>query len=683
MVSLSAESEDAVKKITFEDHIKPIFREKCLNCHNQGEAKGGLALDSYAATMEGGGGGEIVYDGDAEGSRLWQLVAHEDTPVMPPDQPRIPDEQVNLIRDWITGGLLENSGSKVSKKKTNLMAASGSVSGKPEGEAAMPESMVMQPALATSRAFAVTAMAASPWAPVIAIGGQRQVVFYHTESGDFLGVVPFPEGSIHSLRFSRDGSYLIAGGGADAALGVVAIYDVRTGDRMATVGDELDTVLGADVNESMSRIALGGPQKMLRIYDVADGELLHDIKKHTDWILDVAYSPDGVLLASSDRSAGLIVWEADTGRQYLNLTEHKDAINALAWRDDSNVLASASDDGTVKLWEVNEGKVLRSINAHSGGVTSVAFDHQGQLITAGKDKKVKLWDASGSQKVEFPALSDWALQAAISHDSKQAFGGDWAGFVAAWSVENPKDSATQLPANPPLLQERIATALQEVKSTQGPLDVALKRLDELKAERGAIVTRKNDLRAQQELLQKQIDQQAGEVGGMEKKVAAEMESRNDLRRKVEQKHAEIGKLIKDGQEEGKVVEAEEGLVRVLQQLVSKRKQVVALSQSVASMSSAREKSKKEYDSLAAAVAAEEGKLVEKEQSLAEQEKAVTAAKSVNADAVKEQERWQNALLQFEERLERLTSIDVQADADDEDAQRLIDQAVLFKTVYSD
>ena len=48
-------AEDPVK-ITFEDHIKPIFREHCTSCHNANDKKSGLALDSYQAVLTGGSG---------------------------------------------------------------------------------------------------------------------------------------------------------------------------------------------------------------------------------------------------------------------------------------------------------------------------------------------------------------------------------------------------------------------------------------------------------------------------------------------------------------------------------------------------------------------------------------------------------------------------------------------------
>ena len=78
-------------KVTYDDHVKPIFREHCLSCHNQEQKKGGLALDSYAATMAGGASGEVVLAGDKESSRLFALVSHAETPKMPPMQDRIAD----------------------------------------------------------------------------------------------------------------------------------------------------------------------------------------------------------------------------------------------------------------------------------------------------------------------------------------------------------------------------------------------------------------------------------------------------------------------------------------------------------------------------------------------------------------------------------------------------------------
>ncbi|HBJ39114.1 MAG TPA: hypothetical protein DDZ51_31080 [Planctomycetaceae bacterium] len=488
---------DAQPKINFEDHIKPIFRQHCLNCHNQSEAKGGLALDSMAALMSGGGSGEIVYDGDAQGSRLWQLIAHEDTPVMPPGQDKIPEEQIKLVAAWIQGGMLENSGSKAKKKKANAMAFVSTGSGKPDGPPPMPEVIPQAVPVVTERAAAIPAIAASPWAPLVAIAGQRQIVLYHGESGELLGILPFPEGIAQSLRFSRDGSYLIAGGGEHSALGIAAIFNIKTGERIAEVGDEYDVAFDADVNDTMTKVALGGPQKMLRIYSTADGEKLFDIKKHTDWIYAVAFSPDGVLIASGDRSAGLVVWESATGQPYLDLTEHKGAINDIAWRDDSNVFASASDDGSIKLWDIVSGKSIKTINAHTGGVTSVAFDHQGRLVSAGKDKKFKLWDANGNLVREFPAMGEQVLTVAISHDGSRIIAGDWNGEVRMVQSEKPEASLS-LAANPPPAAERLKVQVEKLAAIEPDFQKSLAQSNDLAGKLSEAVKQHQALVAQRD-----------------------------------------------------------------------------------------------------------------------------------------------------------------------------------------
>src|SRR5580698_7504225 len=122
-VFASAEEKAAApkeEKITFDQHILPIFREKCGSCHNANDKKGDLVLDNYGLAMQGGASGEVVRtDGDASQSQLYLVVSHQSEPKMPPQQPKLPDEQLTLIRKWIEGGALENAGSKAKAKKNS------------------------------------------------------------------------------------------------------------------------------------------------------------------------------------------------------------------------------------------------------------------------------------------------------------------------------------------------------------------------------------------------------------------------------------------------------------------------------------------------------------------------------------------------------------------------------------
>ena len=75
-----------------------------------------------------------------------------------------------------------------------------------------------------------------------------------------IGTLPFQEGAVHDLRFSRNGDLLVAAGGRGAYSGKVVVFDVKTGERRATIADEQDIVLSADISSDQTLIALGGPQ---------------------------------------------------------------------------------------------------------------------------------------------------------------------------------------------------------------------------------------------------------------------------------------------------------------------------------------------------------------------------------------------------------------------------------------
>ncbi len=462
-------------KINYVEHVLPIFREHCLSCHNANDAEGGLVIDSYGAVMTGGGSGEIVAAGDAASSRLYKVITHAEEPTMPPDQDSIPKAKLDLIQQWINGGLLENSGSKAKQKKGPTLAlAVNDASGKP-AQIVMPESLWRVPVVTTPRSAAASAIAASPWAPVAAVAGQKQVSLYNTDTGELLGVIPFPEGIAQLLKFSNDGGYLLVAGGTHASKGVASLYNVKTGERLLTVGDELDTVFGADINDTLSNVALGGPKRIVRIFDTATGNVRFELKKHTDWVYSVAYSPDGVLVASGDRSGGLHVWEAETGRLYLDLPGHTGAIRGLSWRSDSNVLVSASQDGTVKLWEMNEGKQLKSFAAHAGGATGVMMAKDGRIVSCGKDNTVKLWNPDGAAIATLPAFTEPALEAVITHDGTKVIGGDWSGRTVMWTIADP-NQAIELDPNPPSLetqQAQLVELIAELEKTSAEADANL------------------------------------------------------------------------------------------------------------------------------------------------------------------------------------------------------------------
>lgn len=446
----------AGEKTTFDDHIFPLFQQSCLNCHNPDKAKGGLDLSTYATTLKGGSGGKIVEPGDI-GSKLVTAVLQSTEPKMPPEGDKLAATQIDILKRWIEGGLLENKSASARKpaKPRFETALRSAPAGKPEGPPPMPEHLLLEPAVLTPRPAAIQAIATSPWAPLLAVTGQRQILLHHTDTLELVGVLPFPEGDPVSLAFTPDGRYLLVGGGVPGKSGVTVTFDVTDGSRLLTSAKEFDSILAADIRPGFDIVATGGPSKLLKIWNTETGEVLKSIKKHTDWITALDLSPDGVLLASGDRNGGVWVWESGSASEFHTLRAHQAAITATVFRADSNLLATASEDGAVRYWEMNGGAEVRKNDAHPGGVTAFAFARDGSSLTVGRDMKAKLWKPDFSHARDL-AQNLPALPTAVALDAEgqRAFIADARGTIRIYQTEDAKP-AGEILANPPSIETRL------------------------------------------------------------------------------------------------------------------------------------------------------------------------------------------------------------------------------------
>lgn len=446
--------------VTYKDHVAPILRKHCGNCHNPDKATSDFDVMTYQTLMAGGSSGEAIAAGSPDSSRLYKAVAHLEEPFMPPKAPKIPETDLAIIKKWIELGAPETSAgaAKNATRKVELDLASVST-GKPDVPP-MPEKLPELSLPQTKRPHPVTALAASPWAPLVAVAGHERVLLYNTDDLKLIGVLPFPERIPHVLKFSRNGKLLLVAGGRGADVGKAVLFDVTTGQRITAIGDETDSVLAADISPNQKWVALGGPSKLVKIFSTETGELKHKIKKHTDWVTSIEFSPNGEMLASGDRNGGVYVWEPETGSILFTLGDHKDMITDMSWRADSQMLATASEDGRVILWYAEDGFPTRSINAHTGptptplqrgkipGVLAVNYSRSGDFVTVGRDLTARLWNNSGANQVaKFEGFTDIPSRVVFTHDGNRLIAGDFTGKLLVWNVKD-KTLAGELTTNP-------------------------------------------------------------------------------------------------------------------------------------------------------------------------------------------------------------------------------------------
>ncbi len=667
LISVSAQAQNA-EKITYEDHVRPLLENKCFSCHNPDKKKGDLDLTNMGALMIGGGGGTVVDAGNSDASRLWSTCAKKEEPFMPPEGAALNAKELEILSQWINGGLLETKSSvakKSSKPKVDMAVTV--TSGKPEGPIAKPEHVLLEPVIVTPRTTAVTAMGASPWTSLVAFGGAKQILLYDTDTKQLAGIFPYTEGYARTVRFSRNGSLLVMGGGRGGKLGHAIVWDVKTGRRIIEVGKEFDQVMSADISPDHKMVVIGSPSKKVKVFDTASGEELYTISKHTEWVLGTVFSPDGVLLATSDRNGNVMVWEAASGGEFYILGQHKGPCNDLAWRADSNLLASCSADGTISVWEMNEGKQIKNWAAHGGGVQSVSFTADGLIASAGNDGLVRLWDINGNKKAEAPSQGDIVTKVVALHDAKTCVTANWRGEVKLFSLTEKMTEQGSFSSNPPLIAQRIiesekkATeliaqaptleagvkkAMDGVTAAEGKLaDIKKKAADaqasvakqeaELKALPARVAEHDKQVkdlqgkRLVQVEAQKKFEAATAEIKKLETEVAAQNTEKTKLTAPGQAaKLAEVSKAITDKtariSELKKIASAQPPVAEMDKQIKAQQDQITALNNSKAPKTKELEAAKKALEAWPKNIAAAEAQI-------APAKAAVAAAQALVAD----------------------------------------------------
>ena len=253
------------KNPTYDDDVVPIVKQHCVNCHGNDKQKGGLNLATYADDEAG-----RLVRGRRRAGQPGQVAASSRSPTTAKSRRcrrsrrRSRREQIATIKLWVEQGAKENAGSKVSippMPKTDIGLKSV-VKGRPEGPPPMPAvgKLKLEPVVVARRPGAVLALATSPWAPLAAVGGQKQVILYNTDTGALLGFIPFEHGQINSIKFSRNAQFVLVAGGKGGQSGKAVLFNVETGEKVLEVGKiETDAILAADISADQTQIAVGGP----------------------------------------------------------------------------------------------------------------------------------------------------------------------------------------------------------------------------------------------------------------------------------------------------------------------------------------------------------------------------------------------------------------------------------------
>jgi hypothetical protein len=91
--------------LSFANDVLPIINSRCWQCHGGERTEKGLNLLSYPTLIAGSENGPVVIAGDADASKLVELIS---TQKMPKRGAKLTPSQVQVFIDWINQGALDN-----------------------------------------------------------------------------------------------------------------------------------------------------------------------------------------------------------------------------------------------------------------------------------------------------------------------------------------------------------------------------------------------------------------------------------------------------------------------------------------------------------------------------------------------------------------------------------------------
>jgi hypothetical protein len=111
-VAAPTSAQDAARLWT--QKVQTLLDVHCVKCHGPLEQNGELELDTPEAVARGGSDGDVIVPGHPEKSRLYQYLAPDSDPHMPPEK-QLTEEQRSVVSEWILAlgkGSAEDSGAE-------------------------------------------------------------------------------------------------------------------------------------------------------------------------------------------------------------------------------------------------------------------------------------------------------------------------------------------------------------------------------------------------------------------------------------------------------------------------------------------------------------------------------------------------------------------------------------------
>ena len=221
------------------------------------------------------------------------------------------------------------------------------------------------------------------------------------QNGRWRSKLSHHEKAVLSMKFSKDGNYLLSGGADRKAI----LWDMSTQKPLHIWDQHQNYVLDVAFSNDESRVATASYDGYIRLFDVKSGDLIKifSIEKDQQYFeapYTIQFTPNDLYLIVGTTSNKLQLWELDSGLPYREIIGHTDLTGSIAVEPGSSRIFSGSWDGTVREWDIVSGYQFRKYSGHTGKVNDVDLAQQHPwLLTASSDRTAIIWDRKKGEPI--------------------------------------------------------------------------------------------------------------------------------------------------------------------------------------------------------------------------------------------------------------------------------------------
>ncbi len=385
--------------VSFSKQIAPLLKDKCVECHREGKAKGGYRLDTFERLAKPGDSkAAALTPGKPDASDLYaRLVTDDEDDRMPAKGDALEKAEIALVKRWISeGARYDNANPKASLDALDVAPKATATPAK------------------YPKPLPITALAVSADGKRIATSGYGEVLLWDSTTLTLVGRLPGLPLRVLDIEWIGTSQMLAVAGGTPGRSGEVWLADAATLKPVKRLVTTLDSCQCLAVTADGKILAVGGTDNHVRAIALPEGKVLWDIEAHSDWVMALAFSPDGKRLASGSRDRTARLFDVAKGEIEATYTNHETAVLALCFSEDGKRVFSGSADGEIRPWNL-EAKSDKSTTTRPGhaavlgivqglGRTFVSLADTGLIEEDVKGKKVLRKFAGHTAQVDAIAL---------------------------------------------------------------------------------------------------------------------------------------------------------------------------------------------------------------------------------------------------------------------------------------